>query len=312
MLGWFFGSLFLGWALGANDASNVFGTAVGTRSVRFATAAICICIFCTMGAVIQGSSGIESLSCIATQNVRTAFVISFSAALVVAFMTVVRLPVSTSQAVVGAIIGVGYASGQNVDLSGLSRLVACWVGTPIGAMIVSSVAYMGFGRIWNRFVHGRIELTDKLLQYGLIVAGSYGAYALGANNVANVVGVFAGIEGFELSSRAWALIGAASICSGVVTFGRRVMTTVGENLVPLQSFCAFIVIVAEAITVHIFAIIGAPVSTSQAVVGAVLGIGLVKGMQSVNTRVLIGIGIGWVSTPLLAAIVSYILYAWMF
>jgi len=312
MLAWLSGSLFLGWALGANDASNVFGTAVGTRAVRFATAAICICIFCILGAAIQGSTGIESISCIAAQNVRTAFIISFSAALVVAFMTVVRLPVSASQAVVGAIIGVGYAAGQRVDFSGLARLAVCWIGTPLGAMMISSIAYIVVGRIWNRFSQGRIELMDRLLRYGLIAAGSYGAYALGANNVANVVGVFAGIEGFELSSRAWALVGAGSICLGVITFGRRVMTTVGENLVPLQPFSAFIVVVAEAITVHIFAIVGAPVSTSQAVVGAVLGIGLVKGMQSVNTRVLVGIGIGWISTPLLAAIVSYTLYAWVF
>ncbi len=311
MLGWLSGSLFLGWALGANDASNVFGTAVGTRSIRFATAAICICIFCTLGAAIQGSTGIESLRCIAAQNVYTAFIISFSAALVVAIMTVVRLPVSASQAVVGAIIGVGYAAGQRVDFGGLARLIACWIGTPIGAMMVSAIAYIVVGRIWNRFAQGRIELMDRLLRFGLIAAGSYGAYALGANNVANVVGVFAGIEGFDLSSRAWALVGAGSICVGVVTFGRRVMTTVGENLVPLQPFSAFIVVVAEAITVHIFAIIGAPVSTSQAVVGAVLGIGLVKGMQSVNTRVLIGIGVGWVSTPFFAAIVSVALYAWM-
>ena len=47
--------LFLGWSLGANDASNVFGTAVGTRMIRFRTAAICCAVFIVLGAVIGGA-----------------------------------------------------------------------------------------------------------------------------------------------------------------------------------------------------------------------------------------------------------------
>jgi PiT family inorganic phosphate transporter len=55
------GGLFLGWSLGANDAANVFGTAVGTRMVRFKTAAIVCSIFVILGAIISGAGTTETL-----------------------------------------------------------------------------------------------------------------------------------------------------------------------------------------------------------------------------------------------------------
>jgi len=300
--------MFLGWSLGSNDASNVFGTAVGTRSVTFRTAVICICLFCVLGALLEGAEGIETIGGITNQSLSSAFISSMAAALTVTVMTFLRLPVSTSQAVVGAIIGISFGLGQPVDFSSLTKVVLCWIGTPIGAMIISVILYLPLGYLWNRFAYRKIQLVDNLLKYGLIAAGSYGAYALGANNVANVTGVFYGTRLGELGSSGLALIGALSICFGVVTYSRRVMMTVGEKLVPLDPFTAFIAVLSEAITVHIYAMIGVPVSTSQAIVGAVLGIGLIKGMRAVNNKVLAGICIGWVSTPVIACIVALVLF----
>jgi PiT family inorganic phosphate transporter len=90
------------------------------------------------------------------------------------------------------------------------------------------------------------------------------------------------------------------------------MFTVGNELVPLEPFTAFIVVLSESVTVHIYDMVGAPVSTSQAIVGAVLGIGIIKGMQSVNTRVLIHIVVGWLSTPLVAGVVSFLMFKLVF
>jgi len=101
--GWLTGGVFLGWSLGANDASNVFGTAVGTRSIRFRTAVVCICVFCMIGALLEGTKGIHTISGITHQSIQTAFLVSTSAALTVTIMTFLSLPVSTSQAVVGSI-----------------------------------------------------------------------------------------------------------------------------------------------------------------------------------------------------------------
>ena len=312
---WLSGGAFLGWSLGANDASNVFGTAVASRAIRFRTAAFYLCVFVVLGAFLQGNEGIHTLKSLSTgDTIQAAFTTVFTAALTVAAMTVLKLPVSTSQAVVGSIIGISLALGHAPNWSALPKIVICWIGTPLGAMIISILFYWSIGRLWD-WLTGRVGLEhlDTALTWGMIIAGSYGAYALGANNIANVVGVFAPFAPFNTLSVQWlGAIGAAAVCVGVVTYSKRVMYTVGSGLVPLEPFTAFIAVLAEAVTVHIYAMVGVPVSTSQAIVGAVLGIGIIKGMQSVNTRVLINIVIGWLSTPLVAGVVAFLFYKLVF
>ena len=85
------------------------------------------------------------------------------------------------------------------------------------------------------------------------------------------------------------------------------MTTVGKKITYMDEYSAFIAELSEAITVEIFTQVGVPVSTSQAIVGGVVGVGLVKGARTVNKRTLMEIMIGWVSTPISAGIVSYLL-----
>jgi PiT family inorganic phosphate transporter len=147
---------------------------------------------------------------------------------------------------------------------------------------------------------------DILLRIALIVAGSYAAYALGANNVANVTAVFVGAG--QISVFAATVIGGLSIALGILTFSQSVMETIGKKLVRLDPFSALIVVFAEAITVHFFTFVGVPVSTSQAVIGAVLGVGVVKGASTVSRRTLTSIFIGWFLTPAVACILAIALY----
>ena len=145
-----------------------------------------------------------------------------------------------------------------------------------------------------------------MLRISLIAAGSYAAYALGANNVANVTAVFVGAG--HISALTATLIGGLSIALGILTFSRSVMETVGRKLVRLDPFSALVVVLAEGITVHLYTLVGVPVSTSQAVIGAVLGVGLVKGMSTVSKRTLLNILIGWFLTPAIACFTAVSLY----
>jgi len=301
------GGVLLGWALGANDAANVFGTAVASRMVRYRTATILAAAFILLGAVLQGAGGVRTLGNLTAQTARSAMIVSLVAGLTVLAMTALRLPVSASQAVVGAILGMGLRiRPQAVQWHGLVKIAICWVGTPIGAAVVALVLYPVLGRLLDRFGLNLIR-RSVALKTALLVSGCYGAYALGANNVANVTGVFqgTGVLGGENSELALALIGGASIALGVLTYGRNVMFTVGRRLVQLGAFSAFIAVLAEAITVHVYAMIGVPVSTSQAIVGAVLGIGLAKSARTIDRRVLGRIALGWVATPAVAGAICY-------
>jgi PiT family inorganic phosphate transporter len=298
------GGIFLGWSLGANDASNVFGSAVAARMVKFWTAAILASVFVLIGALLEGQAGIETLKGLTPLNPEQAIVCSVAAAVTVTIMTILSLPVSTSQAVVGAILGVALLN-QNVNIPGLGKVVACWIGTPVGGIILSIIIYRVLAFFYNRLNINMFQ-ADSLLRLLLIVAGSYGAYALGANNVANVTAVFVGAG--QLTVFSAVLLGGLSIDLGILTFSRRVMETVGRRLVKLDPFSALVVLLAEAITVHIYTIIGVPVSTSQAVIGAVLGVGIVKGIRTVERRTLINILVGWFFTPAIAAVIALSIY----
>jgi PiT family inorganic phosphate transporter len=290
------GGVFLGWSLGANDASNVFGSAVASRMLKFWTAAILASVFVLLGALLQGQAGIETLKGLTQFTLEQAVVSSVAAATTVTIMTIVGLPVSTSQAVVGAILGIGILN-QQINLEGLGKIVSCWFGTPVGAAVIAVIVYKVLAAFYNKLKINLVQ-SDILIRLSMIVAGSYGAYALGANNVANVTAVFVGAG--HLSVLSAALIGGLSIGLGILTLSKRVMETVGKKLVKLDPFSALVVLLAQSITVHIYTFIGVPVSTSQAVIGAVLGVGIVKGISTVSGRTLVNIIIAWILTPAIA------------
>ena len=300
------GGVYLGWALGANDAANVFGTAVGTRIISFRNAAVLCALAVLAGAVLQGEGGIKTLSGLTQQTTTTLVITSVCAALTVTLMTVLRLPISTSQAIVGAITGIGLAT-RDLSTAGLVKVIVSWLSTPIGAMIFSWIIYNAL-RLFVRLVPMGILTRDKLLWAGVIIVGIYGSYALGANNVANATGIYSGqipgVSDFHLT-----LIGGGSIALGVITFSRRVMMAVGTRLMRLEAYTAFVAVASMAVTTHIFAMIGVPVSTSQAIIGGILGIGLIQGFQSFKFRILRNMGTGWILTPLVSLVLAAAAYA---
>lgn len=298
------GGVFLGWSLGTNDAANVFGGAVASHMVRFRVACVLMAIFIISGAVIHGTPGIKTLGGLTDQTINTALIVTVAGAMATTLMTFLHLPISTSQAVVGAIIGVGIIHGE-VNFTGLKKVVICWVATPLGGAFFAIILYEILGKVISNMKLHFISY-DRLMRALLILSGSYSAYALGANNVANATGVF--YRSGELTAYQAALIGGVSIALGAVTFSKNVMKTVGRRLLSLDAFSAFIVILAEAITVHLFAVIGVPVSTSQAVVGGVLGVGIVKGVRMMNIRMLYRILYAWFFTPVIGGIFSYAIY----
>lgn len=296
----------MGWALGANDAANVFGTAVASRIVSFRKAAILCSAAVIIGAVLQGSGGIHTLSGLTHQTHMTLLVVSISAAITVTLMTIMRLPISTSQAIVGAIAGIGMSTGT-MKWDGLAKVVICWLATPIGAMIIAFIFYKLLAA-FIRHVPMSILTRDKILWGGLLLVGIYGSYALGANNVANATGIFSG-QFPGITDRHLAIFGGLAIAAGVISYSKRVMLAVGSGIMHLDAFTAFVAVSAMAITVHIFAVIGVPVSTSQAIIGAIIGIGTLRGIHSIKFKYLRHIGFGWLLTPLIALILSSSAYA---
>ena len=326
--------LFLGWSLGANDAANVFGTAVGSRMVRFTTAAVLFGVFVVLGAVWGGAGTTHGLGQLGTVNALPgSFMVALSAALTVYWMTRLGLPVSTSQAVVGAIVGWNIFSGFPTNLTALGRIAGTWVACPILAAVFAATLYFT-GMFLLRRARIHLLWLDLFNRVGLVVAGAFGAYALGANNIANVMGAFVVSTPFKnIDVLGWFVLtpaeqlfflGGLAIAVGAF-YSRRVMMTVGRSLLPVRPAAAWVVVVSQGLVLFVFSSVWlqrflvehglpqiplVPVSSSQAVVGAILGIGLVhglKGARQIRWSMLAQIASGWVSTPLIAAVVCYVM-----
>ncbi len=321
--------LFLGWSLGANDASNVFGTAVGSKMISFRKAAIIASVAVILGAVIQGAGASQTLGKLGSINaIGGSFTLALAAAFTVYSMTKFSLPVSSTQAVVGAIIGWNIFTGNRTDPGTLITILSTWISGPILGAVFSVLLYLLVRRI-KRASGIHLIRFESYIKKGLIIAGAFGAYSLGANNIANVMGVF--VPAFRLhdldlgifaltSAQQLFLIGGLAIAAGIITYSKKVMATVGGNIIEISAEAAMVVVLAHSLVLFIFSstalsdllartglprIPMVPVSSTQVIVGCVVGIGLYKGVRNINFRLLGQIALGWVTTPLIAGLISF-------
>ncbi|MBP5615408.1 MAG: inorganic phosphate transporter [Alphaproteobacteria bacterium] len=322
--------LFLGWSLGANDASNIFGAAVGSKMLKFKTAAWIASIFIILGAVFGGSATTKTLTALGNVNTLAgAFMVALSAGLSVYFMTKAGLTTSTSQAIVGAIIAWNLYAGYKTDMTVLVKIMSGWVLCPILAGLTAVGLYFLFKKLFTAWkIH--ILMQDQMLRIGFVIAGAFCTYALGANNIANVMGVFVLTAPFQTADFGYFTLnpaqilffmGALAIAVGIFTYSHKVMATVGQSVMKMSPFIAFIIVLSEALVLFVFsssalsnaltsvglpAIPLVPVSSTQAVIGAILGIGLLKGGRSVNWSIIGRIVAGWITTPLTALVMCFI------
>jgi PiT family inorganic phosphate transporter len=323
--------LFLGWSLGANDASHIFGSAVGSKMVTFRKAAIIASVFFILGAVFQGSGTSLTLSRLGSVNaIGGSFTVALGAAITIYMMTKFALPISTTQAIVGAIIGWNFFTGNQTDGNTLSKIVSAWIAGPLIGAIFAIPLFILVKKIKKST---RIHLIrfESYVKKGLIVVGAFGAYSLGANNIANVIGVF--IPAFHLqnlsigifslnSGQQLCLLGGLAVAAGILTYSWKVMETIGSNILELSSEAALVVVLAQSIVLFIFSSTGlsallvnsglppiplVPVSSSQVIVGCILGIGLYKGARNINFKVLGEIALAWVISPVASGFLTFFL-----
>ena len=150
-----------------------------------------------------------------------------------------------------------------------------------------------------------------------IITSCYVAFAHGANDVANAIGPVAAIvplaQGVELGKTIdvpilLLLLGGVGIAVGCMTWGRRVMKTIGGRITKLTNTRGFSVDFGAATTVLIASKLGMPISTSHTVVGAVIGVGLARGLEAVDLSIIRKIIVSWVLTLPIAAATSITIF----
>lgn len=199
--------------------------------------------------------------------------------------------------------------------------------------ILYSVATAGFVAVVSRLVINRFKFqnlespsgggkshfndVERVFGVLMIVTASGMAFAHGSNDVANAIGPVAAIVGVLSTGGVGAqsvipvwilLLGAGGIVIGLATFGYRVMATIGRKITELTPSRGFAAEFAAASTVVVASGTGLPVSTTQTLVGAVLGVGLARGVGALDFGVVRNIFVSWVVTLPVGAAIAVIFY----
>jgi PiT family inorganic phosphate transporter len=184
----------------------------------------------------------------------------------------------------------------------------------------SAIAALVFTAIFYIFSRARLSNTggsqESQFAYLMVFTSCAVAFAHGSNDVANAIGPLAAIHqatnqilGNAVSAETplWILfLGAAGIVIGLATLGYRVMKTIGEKIVKLTPSKGFAAQLAAALTVVLASQLDMPVSTTHTLVGAVIGIGLVEGISTINVRSVNSIFLSWIITLPAGALLSII------
>lgn len=314
--------LLMAWVIGANDAANSMGTAVGSGVRTPRQGAILAALFGLAGTVTMGGrvvktlgEGVLPLPALPEALAHTVAFSSLTAGgLTVLICTALHLPVSTSHAVTGGLIGGGIAAGLRslINWGETARIFLAWVFTPVATFLLAMVLFhlgrfLKVGKTMIRPHHHRLpEATIKMI---LTITGCYMAFSWGANDVANATGILSGV--LAVPPLLLALTGGLVMSCGVLVWGKKVMMTIGKKITRLNPVTALTAEFVAAVVVHFFTLAGLPVSTTHAIVGAVGGIGLSRGKKAVDSLVLWEIVLTWVLTPFFAGSLAFFLYRFL-
>lgn len=281
---------------------------MGCGLISFRNAVILVSIFALLGALLQGQHVMYTIGkgiVKADLNYLAVIIALVSSGFFVTLATFYKIPTSTSQAIVGGVVGIGLALNAEIDHSKLISIVESWIICPIMVMVLA-FALMYILNIILRKFESRTFLMQHAMGRLAILSACYTAYALGANHAGNAVGPIANLGIFH--PKLLLFIGGLTIALGAATYGKKVAHTVGTGITPLDIPAAFVAQISSAFGMHLFSMLGIPVSTSSAIVGAVVGVGLVKGAKAISTKMILTILMGWILTPTMAAAAAYICY----
>jgi PiT family inorganic phosphate transporter len=197
------------------------------------------------------------------------------------------------------------------------------VGLPAAAAtaLLLSAVFGWLGKMVVRAIVGRqsgAKGAEEIFRRIQIGTSCYVALAQGANDVANAIGPLAviyfivktGAVGAKVPVPLFLLLfGGVGIACGISMAGYRVMDTLGHKITTLSNTRGFSVDFAAATTVLVASKLGLPVSTTHAAVGGVMGVGLARGIEAVNFRIILRIVLYWILTVPAAAATSMMLYA---
>ncbi len=321
-------AMYIAWNLGANDSANPTNAAVGSGALSLRKAMILFSVFAAIGAIVQGYMVMKTIGkgVVKDLDPLAALIASLIAGIWITFSTWKGLPVSTTHSTVGAVIGIGFAYSYfhghtYINWHVVTMIVASWVVSPLLAILLSMLMYNILRYIaQRRSVEKVAPLFKKIMIIGLVAS----AYAFGVNDVGNATGVYVTVVSKlyglpdATTMRYLAALGSVGIALGALTWGYRVVNTVGYKITRLDYVTGAAALLTNAIIVWGFSTIpkwlwnyGMPISTTHASVSSIIGVGIARSrsLSGVDWKVVGIIVASWIITLPVAAGASFAIYS---
>ncbi len=296
----FIGAIFMGISIGASSVAPAFAP-VNISSSKSLRLALLAGVFALAGALIQGGNVANTIGSGVLvgeiQVIQAAFILIVASSLVIVSV-LTDYPMPTAFTVMGAVLGSSFCFGNEIVLSSIGTIVLFWFLTPVAAIILG----FGLARILRRALSK--EDSERMIWVLLLLAGCYVAYTAGAASVGLAVGPLAGLD---YSLFLLLLVGGVSILAGAWMYSPRIIHAVSydySNIGPRRSAAALL---ASGLIAQVGIQLGVPVSFNLAIIAAVIGSGLVEGIENKNNRKIGFTVFGWVSAFFLAAILTFAL-----
>ncbi|WP_050047817.1 inorganic phosphate transporter [Halanaeroarchaeum sulfurireducens] len=290
-------AVFVGYNIGGSSTGVAFGPAVGSRAVRKVTAGALFTVFAFLGAWTIGRKVITTMS----TEIINAAAFTPAASVGVLFFTGLALlisnlygvPASTSMTAVGAIVGLGLATGT-LNTALMFTILSAWIVAPLIAVFTGVFigrylyphldAKFAFGRLTNPLIAidtqgrlPRLSVNDNvaprdLIGSALVVAiACYMGFSAGASNAANAVAPLVGNGSLDPSPAILLAVGAISV--GGFTIARRTLATVGNDVTNMPILAALIVSTVGATIITVLSWLGIPASLAVSTTSCIIGLG---------------------------------------
>ncbi|MCD6469424.1 inorganic phosphate transporter [Candidatus Bathyarchaeota archaeon] len=303
-------TLYIAFSIGAND--ETMAPLAGSRFIRVSAAALLGSLMAFLGAVFLGYKVEETIGkklLVGPITATDVLIIVFSIATWLTIASWWGWPVSTTHSVVGAAIGLGLMKRGvgGIAWGNMGRIIGAWVASPLIGLLSTLILDKVIKRLLYRQINGlrqQMELSRKAA-FLLLAWTSLTAFSRGANDIGNATAFLsAAVSQDPLLIRI--IVGIGWIF-GLTILGRRVIKSVGLNLVNLDPMTALVAQISVALTMFIGTLMGLPLSGTHVLVGAITGLGLAEGTW-INIKGLKEIFYTWIATFITAAGISAATY----
>ena len=317
--------------VGANDAANVFGSAIGSKMLKFRVAIIFFIIFIIVGAVINAKypSGVYKDLLINYPNLGDIFLIILPVIIITFIALGLRIPSSISQSIIFSILGFSIAKNISVNYDLLIDLISFWIATPIAAVILSII----FCYLIN-FIIAILKLNvfqiDYQVRLSLILLSCVAAFALGSNLTASIVGIYSPFLSLSIDFSGYQVLigekklyffGSLLIGLGALILSQKIVQSVGSQISKIKPVSALSILLTQIVILLSFSsdllinqinsllpldMFAMPLSASHITFASIIGVASFNKFREVKPNHSLKILISWFTIPILVAFLSYL------